>query len=167
MLILIKIFASSVSNLFYHYDDRRFDAGQVISGNDYSSKIDKAIVDVYEESCSLNITSILYMLNYQDQDYAETYEYGYQVAPIGKILKCFMDYSVIMCSEELKRCCMSYYNKHQDENIEDIKQTYIQLMCESYLGHIDSQNILAKYFDYSVSNKIEYICNSAKIVDLI
>lgn len=162
-----KIFASSLSRQYYHYDNREFNFGDTITGNDYHSELDPDVIDAYEDATGLKISSVLYMLDNMNDDYLDTYDYGYEVAPINKILKCSMDYSVIMCSMELSHCCMFYYDRHSDFSIEDVKKLYISLMVESYLGDRTSKEYLEDEFNYSVSDKVEYICQSAEVVNVL
>ena len=159
-----KIFASS-QHSYFHYDSRKFNVGDIVKGNQHD--IDADITLAYEEATKLNdIPSILYMLDHEDIEYADVYDYGYQVEPIGKILKAQMDYSVIMCQEEFKSC-MKYYIQHndiEDPNLPGLRESYISLMVEAYLGDEDSKELLETIFGYSKSSNVEYICQSAKVV---
>lgn len=162
-----KIFASS-QHSYFHYDSRKFNVGDIIEGNQYD--IDADITLAYEEATGLNsMSNILYMLDHEDTEYANEYDYGYQVEPIGKILKAQMDYSVIMCREELKSC-IKYYIQHndiEDPNLPGVRESYIALMVEAYLGDEDSKELLETIFGYSKSNNTEYICQSAKVIKIL
>lgn len=162
-----KIFASS-QHSYFHYDSRKFNVGDIVTGNQYD--IDADITLAYEEATRLNdMSNILYMLDHEDREYADVYDYGYQVEPIGKILKAQMDYSVIMCQTELKSC-IKYYIKYthiEHPNLPSVRESYIALMVEAYLGDEDSKELLETIFGYSKSMNVEYICQSAKVVKIL
>lgn len=164
---MIKIFGSSKQS-YYHYDFREFDVGDIILGNHHN--IDDDIALAYNQATKLNdITSIIYMLNHEDNQYSNAYDYGYQVDPIGKILKAQMDYSAILCHEDLQRCLKYYisHNRIDDPELPGVREMYVSLMVESYLGDEDSKDMLETIFGYSRSNNIEYICQSAKVVKIL
>ena len=162
-----KIFASSVHS-YYHYDSRKFNVGDIVKGNQYN--MDEDIASAYEAATKLSdISSVLYMLDHEDDDYANTYKYGYQVDPFGRILKTQMDYSAIICQEEFKSC-MTYYIRHndiQDPDLPNVRELYIALMIEAYLGEEVAKELLENTFRYSKSNNVEYICQSATTTKIL
>lgn len=150
---------------YYHYDYRKFDKGDKITGSTYT--IDTDVAEAYNQATKMeDITSVLYMLDHKDEEYIETYDYEYLVKPIGKTLKVSMDYSVVMCQEDIRRA-MRYYIIHNvdtDFDISYIRQTYISLMTDAYMNDTSSKYVLDTLFGYPTSSKVEFICKSAKVL---
>lgn len=153
---------------YYHYSDRKFEIGDRISGNDYSSKISSDIISAYIEYTKMNkISSVLYMLDRISEEYRDNYKYGYIVHPLSRVLKCQMDYSIIICSIELERCCKYFLDNNPAESIKNCRAMYIDLMASAYVGDNTSKTMLKQYYNYNISNKIEYICQEAEVKTVI
>ena len=55
---------------YYHYDYRKFDKGDKITGSTYT--IDADITEAYNQATKMeDITSVLYMLDHKDEEYIE------------------------------------------------------------------------------------------------
>lgn len=84
---------------YYHYSDIEYDDGDII---DKTRKLSTEVVNAYTNKIEMNPEKLVYMLDHQDEDYANTYKYCYRVsAPKAKKVK--MDFSPMMCQDYLDR----------------------------------------------------------------
>lgn len=159
------IIAAKSFKIYYHYSDRKFEIGDIITGHDYSSDIANDIIKIYVEYTKMNkISSALYMLDEVSEEYKNNYKYGYIVYPLNRVLKCQMDYSLIICNAELERCCKYFINNNPNESVENCRAMYIDLMASAYVGDNTSKTFLEKCFNYKISDKLEYICQEAEVI---
>lgn len=159
------IVAARTYKIYYHYSDRKFEIGDIITGHDYSSDISDDIIKTYVEYTKMNkISSALYMLDEVSEEYRDTYKYGYIVHPLSRVLKCQMDYSLIVCNAELEQCCKYFIDNNPNESVENCRAMYIDLMASAYVGEYQSKVLLEQYYNYRISNKVEYICQEAEVL---
>lgn len=162
------IIAAKSFKIYYHYSNRKFEIGDIITGHDYSSDISDDIIKTYVEYTKMNkISSALYMLDEVSEEYKNNYKYRYIVYPLNRVLKCQMDYSIIIiCDVELEQCCKYFMDNNPNESIENCRAMYIDLMASAYIGQYQSKVSLEQYYNYRISNKVEYICQEAEIKEI-
>lgn len=176
--------------VYYHYDNRHFNVESQIVGNDYSNLINPKIKSVYSKILPeiSDICSAVYMLDHESEEYEDSYKYGYQVAPIGEVIECFMDYSIVMCQDKFDHIdfdsmdddlCVDILSRLYDIVVMNhllldsdihtsIRYAFILLYAACYRKdtYDDRRYQLKKYFDIDVSDKVEYICNAAEVLSI-
>ena len=119
---------------FYHYDNREFSVGDIITGNNYSCKYSK-ILEAYSENNPqiTSISSALYMYDTEMPESFEVYDYGYEVKP-DCIVKRYSDYSFIMCISHIGDIIRKF-SSIEDRDLRNFMiYQYIDLMSDAYLG---------------------------------
>lgn len=175
--------------VYYHYDNRYFNVESHIVGNDYSNLINPKIKSVYSKILPeiSDICSAVYMLDHESEEYEDSYRYGYQVSPIGEVIECFMDYSIVMCQDKFDHIdfdsmdddlCVDILSRLYDIVVMNhllladihtsIRYAFILLYAACYRKdtYDDRRYQLKKYFDIDVSDKVEYICNTAEVLSI-
>lgn len=151
--------------LLFHHDNRRFNPGDIITGNHYDIQED-ILRDYQSDELFPDMSDVLYMTN-RVRDSWE-YNHVYEVVPKGKVVKCHTHYSVVLCQEELKRCIERFkvLEIRPDWSDNEIESKYINLMYEAYLGNSTAADTLDTYFGYESDNfeEYEWICQSAAVV---
>lgn len=148
--------ATEGKSTYYHYDMRRFNKGETISGDRYEA--DTEVLAAYKEKTELNCSEVLYMLPSPDDEYFDTYRYEYEVyCTAAKAV--FMDYSYLMCLDAENSCKREFNKIAEPFN----RSEYIELMSSAYIGNNEAKRILFEKYGYSISDKIEYIADSATV----
>lgn len=152
--------------IFFHHDNRRFDPGETITGNHY--EIRREVLDVYQsDKLFPNMQDVLYMTDLPKESW--DYDHVYVVMP-NKVVVGHSIYSVVMCNQELLRCCKYFKcnrEHHADYPDDEVRRMYIQLMYSSYLGDVSSMRTLALMFGYSSDGyeELEYITDEGVVLD--
>ena len=158
MITLIK--EDSFEGLrLYRYDDIRYNKGDQIKPP--PRKYDRDVIKFYRESTGIeDVTSVVYLLENQNDEYLEVYQYEYLVKATGVVFKGVMDYSPELCNYEKSRI-VSLFGYSLWEN-------FVKLMSAAYAGDLKSMNSLKKYYDYEISSdKYEYISTGAEVVMML
>lgn len=120
-------------------------------------KFNEDIIKIYKDVTGMDISRLIYLLDYIDEDYLHTFKYCYEVKPIGKVFKGCLDYSPSMCEDALNM----NKNKFTKEELIGI----IKLFANAYNHNIKSKETLNDLGIYgTIYTKYEYICNSAEII---
>lgn len=145
------------TKIYYHYDDNDYNIGDTITRN---YDIDNDIVSVYNDIIGIDVTRLVYMLDTPNEDYKYTYKFTYTVKPLDKVLKCQMDYSPLMCKDTIKFANNKGIFK-DNFTITD----FITYFAKAYEGDEESKDMLQSLIDYDKSNKVEFICTKAQIIN--
>lgn len=148
---------------FYHYDDREFKVGDEIRGYDHDVPEDIFILYSLSNEELNDISQVVYCLDHQDSDYDDTYRHCYVVRS-DRIFKRMMDYSILVCSEDITNILTSSGFDSKDKKV---RRSFIQSMVNAYLGNNECMELIRDKYKYPVSNNVEYICDKAEIVDII
>ena len=142
---------------YYHCSDISYYNGNNITKQ---YKLDNNIISIYKDITNLDVSNIIYMLDYINEDYMYEYNYCYEVIPNGNVFKGYMDYSPLMCKSIIDDVKDVYSNEHII--------SIIKLFANAYGGDVKSKESLLhlQLYDF-ISDKIEYICNSARVVNII
>lgn len=151
--------------IFFHHDNRRFEPGKMITGNHYD--IRPEVLDVYQsDKLFPNMQDVLYMTDIPKESW--DYDHVYTIRP-NKVVAGHSIYSVVMCNEELLRCCKYFKcnrNHHADYSEDEVRKMYIRLMYSSYLGDKSSMRTLAIMFGYLMNGheELEYITDEGLVL---
>lgn len=151
--------------ILFHHDNRRFNQGDIITGNHYD--IQEDILKEYQsDELFPDMENILYMTTRVRDSW--DYDNVYQVQPQGKVVKCHTQYSVVLCQEEMLRCTKHFKNLRCSVRCRDesVHEKYIKLMHAAYLGDLNAARELDSQFGYSCDNfeEYEWVCSSAKVL---
>ena len=158
-----RILASTPAlNQLYHFDDRVFNLGDTISGNDYSTYMDEAVIAAYSKTnpSISNIATMLYCTT-NPTDYSGDYAYRYTVELYEsnrRLLEC----SPVTCLDIWK----SIVRRNSSLNDPTIRQYFIELMADAYVENKPSIDTLIREFGFDPGNAVEYIADSGVVVDV-
>jgi len=157
---------ASNSLKFYHYDDREFSVGDVITGNFYPTQFD-VIKAEYSKVCPEidDITKVLYMYDAPVDESFEVYKFGYVVSP-DCCLRRFSDYSYVMCCLHINDI-VSKHSAWGEKTLSNVISEYSTLMANAYIGNHNAMKSLKDSYSVDISNEIEYISNNGTIVSVI
>lgn len=123
------IINESVNQSYYRYTDEVHKVGDIIRGiTPQERKINPLIVDIYSDKCNYDFsTGYTYMTINRDDESFDSFNYCYEVIPIGSTLVGNDGYSMDLCSDEITN---ESHNKFIDDNYikskaEDMSDKYI------------------------------------------
>ena len=149
---------------FYHYDNRAFNIGDIITGNHYPNKYPK-IFELYSKKNPQihKISDALYMYDSEVPESFEVYTYGYEVNP-DCIIKRYSDYSFVMCISYMDKIIRKFSSIDDEDSRNFMIYQYIDLMSDAYLGNFNAITKLNVAYGIGESDAIEYISNSGEII---
>lgn len=133
----------------YHYDNTEYFEGEFINKNNYFSP---EVVKAYSLEIGMDPRKITYMLDHEDEEYEEIYNYCYEIEPLGRVKKVMMDFSPIMCQDYLDRI-----NKNFN------RQKVAEMFAKWYNGE-KQDKIVLDLLNIPQSNKIEYITDKPLMI---
>lgn len=148
-----------IQKLYYHYDNNFYKNGNNVKPNKYN--LSTELVDIYNDIIGLNSDSLIYMLDHVNDDYYASYKYLYEVIP-KDVKRVFMDYSPLMCQQELNKNIKKWENIFGEKS-NNIITDFIKCFAESYLGNETAKQRLYDMYAYPISDKIEYISNNVVV----
>jgi len=131
----------------YHFDNEKYNIGDTIIKHNNLTDIVK---NTYKKYINLDATKLIYMLSFINDEYWESYKYCYEVDPESLTLV-QMDYSPIMADDFI-----NITFKDIDKNQLEVKKV-VDLFAKSYLGDVNAKEQLQKKYNYTISNKEEYV----------
>lgn len=143
----------------YRYDNIKYNEGDLIKPP--VRKYDSDIIEDYRRSTGIeDVSSVVYLLENENDTYLESCDYEYLVEASGEVFKGVMDYSPEMCSY------------HKDWVIKNhgmsLLKKFISLMSKAYKGNKESMSKLKKIFKYNgSSDTYEYISTHVKVVKML
>ena len=152
---------NSTSSLeLYRYDNIKYDEGDIIKPP--VRKYDQYLIEKYRESTGIeDVSSVVYLLENENDTYLESCDYEYLVEASGEVFKGVMDYSPEMCSYH------EGWLISKGRGTSSLKD-FISLMSKAYKGNVESMNELKRNFEYSgSSDTYEYISTHVKVVKVL
>ena len=145
---------------YFHFNNTIYEIGDII---EKQYKLFEDIINNYKEITSLNVNSIVYMLDNEKDEYYENNNFCYIVEPIGQVFKGIMDYSPIMCQSFIEEGDIDNHLPYSEEQIKEI----IYSFANAYNNSDISKEKLLKKYKVPIDDKIEYICNKCKVLKIL
>ena len=106
------------------------------------------------------------MTDEPDYEYADCYNYGYQLNPTSATYIGYMEYSPVICNEEVRKWAAKHPNIINDDL--SIVSSLCNLFAQSYGGDSASMQILNHVIGhYAPESRIEYVTEHADVLKIL
>ena len=146
--ILYELTNNQNNITLYHFDNEKYNIGDSITKYNNLFPIVK---NIYKNYIDLDVTKLVYMLSFINDEYWDSYKYCYEVKAENFYLV-QMSYSPIMAADFIN---MTFKNNINITSLEIEK--IVNLFAKAYLGDLKAKEELQKEYDYHISNIEEYV----------